>query len=225
MFKKLKEVLQRENLLKQSFDTLEIMLNKNRETFKIVTDFLITGKEINKNIHKEDKKINRYEMEIRKKILEHVSIDPEQDVTFALILLGATRDVERTGDFMKNIYDISLKLESGFPENRYTKIIKKQIDIILEMFDLTHEAFVDSDEEKAKKVVDMHKKNICGRSDQIIAGTIDDSEIKAKNAVIYALLAVYFRRISAHLANVSSSVINPFEKVRYIDNDKELSDI
>ncbi len=225
MFKKLKEVLQRENLLKQSFDTLEIMLDKNRETFKLVTDFLIAGKEINKNIHKEDKKINRYEMEIRKKILEHVSIDPEQDVTFALILLGATRDVERTGDFMKNIYDISLKLESGFSDNRYTKIIKKQIDVILEMFDLTHEAFVNSDEEKAKKVVDMHKKNICGRSDQIIAGTINDSEIKAKNAVIYALLAVYFRRISAHLANVSSSVINPFEKVRYIDNDKELSDI
>ncbi|MCK5475417.1 MAG: hypothetical protein KAI71_02445 [Candidatus Pacebacteria bacterium] len=225
MFKKLKEVLQRENLLKQSFDTLEVMLNKNRETFKLVTDFLITGKEIHKNIHKEDRKINRYEMEIRKKILEHVSIDPEQDVTFALILLGATRDVERTGDFMKNIYDISLKLENDFPDNKYAEIIKKQVDIILKMFDLTCEAFVNSDEEKAKQVVDMHKKDICGRSDQIVASTIDDSEIKVKNAVVYALLAVYFRRISAHLANVSSSVINPFEKVRYIDNDKELSDI
>lgn len=219
------EVLQRENLLKQSFDTLEIMLDQNRETFKLVTDFLIAGKKIEKNIYQEDKKINRYEMEIRKKILEHVSINPEQDVTFALILLGATRDVERTGDFMKNIFDISLKLDNNFPENRYTKILKNQIDSILQMFDLTHQAFVDSDEEKAKKVVEMHKNYICKRSEQIIMGTIDDSEIKTKNAVIYSLLAVYFRRISAHLTNIASSVVNPFEKIRYIDNSKESSDI
>ncbi|MCK5491142.1 MAG: hypothetical protein KAI67_04840 [Candidatus Pacebacteria bacterium] len=225
MFKKLMEILQRENLLKQSVDTLEIMLKKNRETFKLVTDFLVIGKEIEKNIHNEDKKINRYEIEIRKKILEHVSINPEQDVTFALILLGATRDIERTGDFMKNIYDISLKLEGGFSSNKYTEIIKKQINIILEMFDLTHDAFINSDEEKAKKVVQMHKNKVCSRSDQIIMDTIDDVDIKAKNAVIYALLAVYFRRIGAHLANVASSVISPFEKIRYIDNNKELSDI
>ena len=225
MFKKLMEILQREDLLKQSVDTLEIMLDKNRETFRLVTDSLVIGKKIDVNIHKEDKKINRYEMEIRKKILEHVSINPEQDVTFALILLGATRDIERTGDFMKNRYDISLKLEGDFLSNKYTEIIKKQIDIITQMFDLTQDAFIDSDEEKAKKVVQMHKNNVCNKSDQIIMGTIDDTEIKVKNAVIYALLAVYFRRIGAHLANVSSSVISPFEKVRYVDNNKELSDI
>ncbi|MCK5332601.1 hypothetical protein KAJ41_01920 [Candidatus Parcubacteria bacterium] len=225
MFKKLMEVLHRENLLKQSFDTLEVMLEKNRETFKLVTDSMVTGKEMDINIHKEDKKINRYEMEIRKKILEHVSINPEQDVTFALILLGATRDVERTGDFMKNIYDVSLKLDDGFLDDKYSEIIEKQIENILEMFDLTHKAFINSDEEKAKKVVQLYQDNICKRSERIIADTIDDKEIKTKNAVIYALLAVYFRRIGAHLANISSSVISPFEKVRYIDNNKELSDI
>jgi len=225
MFKKLMEILKRENLLKQSVDTLEIMLDKNRKTFKLVTDFLVAGKKIEVNIYKEDKKVNRYEMEIRKKILEHISINPEQDVTFALILLGATRDVERTGDFLKNIYDVSLKLEGDFSDNKYTEIIKKQIDNILEMFDLTHEAFINSDEQKAKKVVQIHKHNICVRSEQIIDGTINDSDLKTKNAVIYSLLAVYFRRIGAHLANVSSSVISPFEKVRYLDNSKELSDI
>jgi len=50
-------------------------------------------------------------------------------------------------------------------------------------------------------------------------------KLEFKNAVVYALLTVYFRRIGAHLVNVSSSAISPFEKVQYVDNYKELSDI
>ncbi len=220
MFKKLREIWKREDLFSQALNTLEVMLKKNKNTFELVAEALIERKEVSRDIYKDDRKINCYEMEIRKKILEHISISPEQDVTFALILLGATRDVERTGDYCKNIYELSLKYPNKIPEDQYSAILKNTIKQISGMFDLTIAAFIGQKKELAKKVMDMHHDDISIKMEMLTGDIIGDNEIKAKEAVIYALLARHLKRISAHLANISSGVVNPFQKVRYVPEDK-----
>lgn len=220
MFKKLHEIWQREDLFNQALNTLEIMLKKNKKTFELVTDALMEKKEIDRDIYKDDQEINCYEMEIRKKILEHISINPEQDITFALILLGATRDVERTGDYCKNIYELSLKYPNKISEDKYSVVFKSTIKQILEMFDLTLISFIGQKKETAKEVMDMHHNNISSKMEKLTGDIIDDREIKAREAVIYALLARHLKRISAHLANISSGVVNPFQRIRYVPEDK-----
>lgn len=220
MFKKLHEIWQREDLFNQALNTLEIMLKKNKKTFKLVTGALMEKKEVDRDIYKDDREINCYEMEIRKKILEHLSISPEQDITFALILLGATRDVERTGDYCKNIYELSLKYPNKISDDKYSAVLKNTIKQILEMFDLTLAAFIGQKKETAKKVMDTHHNDISPKMEKLTGDIIDDSEIKAREAVIYALLARHLKRISAHLANISSGVVNPFQRIRYAPEDR-----
>ncbi len=220
MFKKLQEIWQREDLFNQSLGTLEIMLKKNKKTFKLVTDALIEKREINRDIYKDDQEINCYEMEIRKKILEHISICPEQDITFALILLGATRDVERTGDYCKNIYELSLKYPNKISDDKYSIVLKDTIKQIFEMFDLATAAFIGQKKEMAKRVMDTHHEDISPKMEKLTGDIIDDGEIKAREAVVYALLARHLKRISAHLANISSGVVNPFQRVRYVPEDR-----
>lgn len=218
MFRMLQKIWQREDLLKQALETLEVMLNKNKETFQAVTGALIEKKEISFDVYKEDQQINRYETEIRKKILEHLSLSPKQDITFALVLLGATRDVERTGDFCKNIYELSQKKLDGFLGGKYSEVLKNAKEQILEMFDLTYSAFTESDKEKAQKVIDTHRQRIAKELNNMVDEIIDDQEISTRKAVIYVLFSRYLKRISGHLANIASSVTNPFQKVRYVKN-------
>lgn len=215
MFKQLQKIWKREDLLKQALQTLETMLKKNRATFQVVTEALIDKKETTVNVYKEDQEINRYEMKIRKKILEHLSLSPKQDITFALILLGATRDVERTGDFCKNIYELSQHYSEDFNDD-YGEIFKKAKEQILEMFDLIHTSFTESDETKAQKAMEMHHQDIAKKLDKIIDDILQDQQIDTKKAVVYVLLSRYFKRISAHLANIASSVTNPFQKISYV---------
>ena len=71
MFEKLQKIWEKEDLLKQALKTIELMLQKNQVMFKETTEALMKQKEMSFDIYKKDREINQYEMEIRKKILEH----------------------------------------------------------------------------------------------------------------------------------------------------------
>lgn len=216
MFEDFQSVWRREGLLKEALEMTGKMLEENREMFRAVIDALMDRKEMKVDIYKEDQEVNRYEMEIRKKILEHLSINPKQDVIFSLVLLGVARDVERTGDFSKNIYELSLKHAERMEGGKYDGELRRMKDQILEMFDLTRSAFDQSIVEKAERVMGMHHNDISKTVNRMVDEILDDEEMNAKEAVTRALLSRYMKRISAHLANIASSVSNPFQRIRYV---------
>ncbi len=215
MFEDFQAVWKREGLLKEALEMIGKMLEENRAMFRAAIDALMDHRKMTMDIYKGDQEINRYEMEIRKKILEHLSINPKQDVIFSLVLLGVARDVERTGDFSKNIYELSLKHRENLEGGKYDDELRRIKDQILEMFDLTRTAFDESAEEKAERVMDMHHNDVSKKLDRMVDEIIDDKQINAKEAVTRALLSRYLKRISAHLANIASSVSNPFQRIRY----------
>ena len=44
---------------------------------------------------------------------------------------------------------------------------------------------------------------------------VEDTAISSREAVIAALASRYTKRISAHLSNLASSVVNPFDRIGF----------
>ena len=218
MFEEVQQMWRREGLLKQALEIIGKMFRENRAMFQASINALMEHKEVTMDIYSGDQEINRYEMEIRKKILEHLSVNPKQDVTFSLVLLGVARDVERTGDFCKNIYELASKHPKGLKEGKCVGELARLKGQVLELFDLTWPALNESDVGKAEKAMDLHNNVISKRLDQLIDDLLDDEEVDVKEAVTCALLSRYLKRISAHLKNIASAVSNPFDRIRYVKN-------
>ena len=56
---------------------------------------------------------------------------------------------------------------------------------------------------------------IAQKCENIVERLVDDPQIGARLGIIYALLARFLKRVSAHLKNVASSVVNPFHRLGY----------
>lgn len=216
MFKNIKKFWQKEGLLSEVLKSIEKMFIEDKEIFKKATHALMEKIEVKpEEIYQIDQNINQNEIEIRKKILEHLAINPSQDTVLSLILLDVARDTERAGDYSKNIYELALKYPEEFKKEKYTEILRKTRDEILEMFDLVLKAFKESEPESAQKVMDEHHQ-LNREMENLIEKIMNTEEIKSKEAVTYALFARFLKRISAHLANIATTIVNPFHRIRYV---------
>ena len=59
---------------------------------------------------------------------------------------------------------------------------------------------------------------ICDQiDDELVTGTVE--EISPGDSAALALYSRYLKRISAHLNNMISSVVNPFDRIGFIEED------
>ena len=85
------------------------------------------------------------------------------------------------------------------------------------MFQICEEAFREDDTEKASRVLREHvalKKAFVDYTKEVAA-----SDLSADMAIVYATGARILRRISAHLSNIASSVVQPYDKIRHDDEE------
>ena len=86
MFKRLFELWLREDLLQQALKNASEMLIMARELYLCSTDPLFRGKTGKCNdIYSMDRDINEFEIKIRQKVLEHLSISPRQNTSESYI--------------------------------------------------------------------------------------------------------------------------------------------
>ncbi len=215
MFSDIKNGWKKDDLLKQASQETEKMLVKNEKIFRSVTDSLITGKKPSMNVYREDDRTNLYDMEIRKKILQHLSLNPKQDVKSSMILIGVSRDVERIGDFSKNILELYIMFQKKFPKDKYFKDLIEARNMVLENFKRTRKAFMESDKKLAEEAMNTHHKKIKVGLDNMLGKIMNDDKINSQDAVTCVLFSRYLKRVSAHLMNIASAVANPFHRIRY----------
>ena len=126
-------------------------------------------------------------------------------------------DIERIGDYCKNISDLTL-IKSGpmdFGELRDDiKSIESEVE---SRFTKTIQAIQDQDESLADDLLNSYKKMVTKVSDKIVR-KIASGEIalndSAQGACI-VLYARYLKRIGAHLKNITSTIVNPYDKIGY----------
>ena len=219
MFKQIFEIFKSDSLYEQALVECHEMLDIDLTMFKASIQSLrkSDSADIDIDIFAMVKKINEFERDVRRKIMTHLAVGSREDVGSGLVLVSVVIDIERIGDYTKNIYDLAVnhpkKLDGGVVEDSLAEIEK----ISFSLFEDSIDAFKNQDINKSRSLMDVYKKNISSHSDEItndiISGKVGD--IETSRAATIALYARYLKRIAAHSRNLISSVVNPFERIGY----------
>ncbi|MBN2282177.1 MAG: hypothetical protein JXQ65_16465 [Candidatus Marinimicrobia bacterium] len=169
-----------------------------------------------RHVIEEDKIINKSERSIRRKLLTHFALADNVDIGSGFAISSIVIDIERIGDYAKNIADLALLTEGNLnirPFEDTVKIIEEKIE---SMFDNTVAAFEKDDDDLAKAVMAMYKEGISNQCEAIKDSLIrEDVKIPKKDAVSIALYVRSLKRVGAHLYNICSSIINPFPRIGF----------
>ncbi len=214
MFEKFFKLWSTGNLLEASFEEVENMIDLARDMFEYSINLVIENAKNREDIYKSDQELNHSEREVRRKVLEHLSINPAQDINPSLILVTIIIDIERIGDYSKNIVELADKSGDSL-ECEYTDIIRDLKSRIVKNINTTIESFKEGNEEKAIPVLEDHLEiaNICEENmDKLIN---EEIKIPTKLSIVYTLLFRYIKRVSAHTKNVASSIINPYDRIGF----------
>jgi phosphate transport system protein len=214
MFKKLFSWWREDILLKQALDESAAALEQASKMFSFAMDLLLEGKGEVQQVYDMDQEVNALQIDIRKKVLEHLAISPDQDVTASLVLITIVVDIERIGDFAKNIVELHHMVSGELKQSRYITEIKNIRAKIEKSIPVTKAAFVEADADKAKSLL-AEFVWVGHKCDSVLEALVGDDSLKVREAVVYGLLFRYLKRIGAHLKNISSSVVNPFHRLGY----------
>jgi len=223
-FKELIELWRSDNLLTQALKDSQKMLNSTSQMFNESVKSLResdSGK-MGMDIYAKDRMVNKYQREVRRKVLKHLAIAGGVNLTHGLILINIVIDLERIGDYTKNIMELAVAHPKRLRCGIYEDDIKKIEQGVASMFEQIVPALKASDKKAARQLIDSDWW-IIKRCDEVVAGLIkaEDQTLTSTDAVSTALYARYLKRIAAHLINVSSSVVNPFERIGFREKKAE----
>lgn len=214
-FKKILEFLKGRNVLEEVKNETLSMLRETKNMYQDINSFLFDRTDIDVDVYQVDKRVNKTEIDIRRKILEHLVFSSDKnELVPSLIITSIVIDIERIGDYCKNMFELVKLYPDRLEGHKLVFELKDLAKEIEKEFDLSYEALLNGDKEKAEEVMKIHG-FITKRCDEIPEGILKDDIIGKKLGVILVLLARYLKRVSAHLWNISSSVINPFPKIGY----------
>ena len=223
MFDKFKELFASENLLETAFKTTLKMLDYDKQMYDASCKVLREADDavLPFDFKKMDRKINKYEREVRRNVLTHLTIAGTQNLVPGLVLVSIVIDVERIGDYTKNIAGLAKlherRLKGGIHETDL-----KDIETAIEgHFCTVIEVLKTQDKKTARSVLRMEEE-IGKKTEAIVDDTVlekDDSLTKG-DAVCLAMYARHLKRINAHLANIASSIVNPFPRIGFREKKK-----
>ncbi len=216
MFKDILSLWKGEEFLGKVVRDFGNMLKEAQEIFDKATAVFwkkILPSEVHAQIYSKDRKINEEEQRIRRRLIEHLAINPRKDFTACLVFMSVVKDAERIGDYCKNIFELSYILKSSLDDD-LSKSFKDLEAQIRENLGEISSAFISADNKKAITLMQRHGK-ISSQCESMIRSMINQ-ELSVDKTVCYTLLLRYYKRISAHIANIASAIVNPIEKIDYV---------
>lgn len=224
MWKEIAAIWKSNSLLDQawseSFEMLEIDRRMYLEAVRVLRDSDDT--ELNEDIRALDKKVNKYERDVRRKVMTHCSVEGASELPSGMSLVSIVIDIERVGDYCKNIVDLAYKhprrlVAHDFEQDLVT--VEKQVRT---QFDETIEVLRTHDGDKARELMQSYTNEtgqLCDRMvDDIVSGKVGDQS--PADAAALALYIRYLKRIGSHLKNMVTSVVNPFHRIGFKEKKK-----
>ena len=196
------------------------MVNDARHTFDLALSAVTGGavETVADEIRETDRQINATEVEIRRALLVHASVHGGIDTPEVLAFMNMIKDLERIGDYNKNIFDLA---EEGvsFTESSELETILSLRDEVSSRISLMGEILSVRDEERARTYIergDEMRKDFDRRVNELLHSTE-----AAVTAVPKALLFRFLKRVSAHSSNVVSAVVMPVDQLDYYDESED----
>ena len=218
MIREFLNLLRKDDLLTRAGGECEEMLDLCLSMLHASVDSLRNREdaEIELDLYALDKKLNSFERDVRVKVLTHLSLGNPEDLASGLGLVSIVIDVERIGDYTKNIYDLARshpsKLHGGPLESEIQAIETE----VIQHFGRTVKAFKQGDQAEASQLMKDYKQDISGRCAELEKRMVSsDVGLASADAVAVALYLRFLKRISAHARNLISSLVNPFHRIGY----------
>jgi len=201
--------------LKEVKDISCSMLSDTENMYQTVADVLlkkVPPEKIRDEIYARDKQVNDKEREIRRRLVSHLALSLA-DAPTCLVIMSVVKDVERIGDYCKNIFEVSNFYTIPGAQARYAAPLQEIGEEITRLFGKGRKAFGESDEALATEVM-REEQVIAKKCDMLIKQVLNDT-LPTTEAVSTALLSRYFKRVVRHLGNVVSSVVAAVEDIDF----------
>lgn len=206
---------------KQSFEMLNITHDMFLEAVRVLRES--EDRDIREEIRAKDKKVNAYEQEVRRKVMTHLAMKNATDLPSAMVLVSIIIDIERLGDYTKNIVDLigfrkGQTLHGLYLEDELTRIETA----IKQNFEKTKECLESSHSDKAITTLSELEwvAEACEKSLKSLVKGVD-SNLSSGDSASLAVYFRYLKRIHAHLRNITTSIVNPFDRIGFKPNDAQ----
>lgn len=216
MLQRLFGISAQSRLVEIAFEEFSAMLAQAAKMHDLALEAFFENKPLEVDLDEMDDAIDEGEGAVRRAVLEHLSLSPAKDLVASLVLISMVQDAERIGDFARGLGEL-VPLASGPRTGPFRDQLKGFVKELRPLFDLTEEAFRTDDVEMAKRVVATHRR--LKRQLQKYTEEVAASDLGADMAVVYSGAARILRRIGAHLSNISSSVVQPYDRIRHGDEE------
>lgn len=159
-----------------------------------------------------DQTINEREADLRRALLEHLSVNPRKDLVFSLKLLSIVQEAERIGDLAKSLSEVAVLARA--PRMGASMVpLRRSRDSIIGMIGRVNACLTDDDEAEAVLLMKEHERVKADLSEYLaVLASADNAGQNA--AVVLALGARMLSRVSSHIANIASTVASPFDQIR-----------
>ena len=219
MLKELLAIFRQDSKLDAAFARSYEMLDINKDMFLKARRTLreTNTVELDTSVYEQDKKINQFEREVRRELLQYLSVTGVGNLPSALRLIGIIVDLELIGDYAKNIVELAESHKAKLNAGEAEEDLRKIESAVENTFDRTRYVLENSDAEAAEALIREYiwVNPLC---DKIALGYIkEENETLTRRST--AALVLYFRflkRIHSHLRNIVTAVYRPFHKIGFI---------
>ena len=210
---------------KEPFDRIESqiqeMLGHNRYEFDLAMSALlgdVVAQAVNDDLRLNDRKVNRLEREIRRELVVHSSVAGAIDTPDILVYMSVVKDIERIGDYAKNLLDLALD-DADFgalPDAGDWR----RLAVDISQFIVDAGAAFRTRQHAQCRTLRTWGDQMLERFDLRVSALVKGEDAGGQ-AVARALSYRYLKRVVAHLMNLLSAVVMPLDQLDYYIQDPE----
>ncbi|MBN1114551.1 MAG: hypothetical protein JXA66_04365 [Oligoflexia bacterium] len=223
MLTKLLELLgSKADLIELSKENALSMLNTSHEMFNLVVQALgqKADHSIKEGISRIDRRINEKQKEVRKMVFEHLAISGVKDLLTSVQLFAMVTDIERIGDYVKNLAEVVDYIPDGIKIEEYRSKFDEIVNQTKTMFERTLDTVKNFNDAEASEVIVKYE-NVARDCEIVISDIIKAPGDTVKKSNVRLLLLVrYIKRINAHLKNVAAAIKNPVHNIGHFNTDE-----
>ena len=218
MLKKLFSIFQKDTLMDRAYRRSFLMLEITRHMFLGAKKSLrhTENSQVEIDIYDKDIEVNRYEREVRRNVFNQLAVSGTEKLPSGLVLVSIIIDIERIGDYTKNIVELAMNHPTKLEGGKFESDLHRVEVGVEENFVRTKACFENADGKAARELLTEYEwvSRLC---DQRLFALVkeEDQTIRSGNAVSLALYFRWLKRINSHLRNITTSVVNPFDRIGF----------
>jgi phosphate transport system protein len=169
-------------------------------------------------LYETDVEVNRLQRSLRKRLVTHLSMPGNQrDVPHCLALMSLVKDVERLGDYAKNLAEIPDIHPEPFPDDEMTRELREIRAGVESTFTESLAVVAQFDHDRALSLIEQGR--LLTRRCEGLVHRAAHSTYDAGTTAAVVLGARFYKRIAGHVLNILSAVVMPLHKLDYYDED------